>query len=104
MTMIDVEEPPGTRGRLVAHGGPWQGGSRPPAAVVMPTAGVRDWPRRCGLVVVGHGTADPLGAAETAAVTALVASRLPDVPVELGFLEVIEPAIGQALARLAARG
>lgn len=104
MTMIDVEEPSGARGRLVAHDGSSEGGSRPPAVAVMPTAGVRDWPRRCGLVVVGHGTADHLGAAETAAVTALVASRLPDVPVELGFLEVIEPAIGPALARLAARG
>lgn len=64
----------------------------------------RRWPAGHGLVVVGHGTADPLGAAEAAAVAALVAERLPGVPVELGFLEVIEPGIGAAVARLAARG
>jgi sirohydrochlorin cobaltochelatase len=62
------------------------------------------WPAGYGLLVVGHGTADPLGAAEAAAVAALVADRLPGVPVEIGFLEVIEPGIGAAVARLAARG
>jgi len=57
-----------------------------------------------GVVVVGHGTADPVGAAETRRVAELVAGMLPDVAVELGFLEVIGPPIGDALARLAARG
>lgn len=57
-----------------------------------------------GVVVVGHGTADATGAAETREVTALVAALLPDVPVELGFLEVIEPSIAVAVRRLAARG
>ncbi|MEI6240341.1 MAG: CbiX/SirB N-terminal domain-containing protein [Planctomycetia bacterium] len=58
----------------------------------------------CGVVIVGHGTADPVGAAETHAVGKLVADMLPGVPVEVGFLEVIGPAIGDALAALAARG
>lgn len=58
----------------------------------------------CGLLVVGHGTADPVGAAECAAVTATVARLLPGVPVELGYLEVIEPSIAVAVDRLAARG
>jgi sirohydrochlorin cobaltochelatase len=58
----------------------------------------------CGVVVVGHGTADATGAAETAEVAALVAALLPGVPVELGFLEVIEPSIAVAVNRLAARG
>lgn len=58
----------------------------------------------CGVVIVGHGTADPVGAAETHAVGRLVAEMLPGVPVEVGFLEVIGPSIGDALAALAARG
>ena len=56
------------------------------------------------MLVVGHGTADTIGAEETHTVTQLVAQMLPGVPVELGFLEVIGPSIGQSLARLAARG
>lgn len=58
----------------------------------------------CGVVIVGHGTASATGAAETAATAALVAELLPGVPVELGFLEVIEPSIAAAVERLAARG
>lgn len=57
-----------------------------------------------GLLVVGHGTADPVGAEETRTVTRLVAALLPGVPVELGFLEVIGPSIDDACAALAARG
>jgi len=58
----------------------------------------------CGVVVVGHGTADATGAAETATVAALVAAALPGVPVELGFLEILEPSIATAVERLVARG
>ncbi|MDA9718426.1 hypothetical protein N9U65_03025 [Planctomycetaceae bacterium] len=57
-----------------------------------------------GVVVVGHGTADPVGAAETKRVVAQVDAILPNIPVELGFLEVIEPTIEMALGRLAAQG
>ncbi len=57
-----------------------------------------------GLLVVGHGTADPTGADETRRIAALVAESLPDVVVELGFLEVIGPSIGDAIERLAERG
>ena len=57
-----------------------------------------------GVLVVGHGTADPLGAGETCCVAAGVAGLLPDVPVELGFLEVIGPTIADAMERLVARG
>ncbi|MFM7291573.1 MAG: sirohydrochlorin chelatase, partial [Planctomycetia bacterium] len=60
--------------------------------------------RRPGLVVVGHGTADPVGAEETRQVAEWVAGLLPGVAVELGFLEVIGPSIGTALERLADRG
>jgi len=61
-------------------------------------------PHATGVLVIGHGTADPVGAAETADVAAAVAGLLPDMPVELGFLEVIGPTIADAVARLAARG
>jgi sirohydrochlorin ferrochelatase len=57
-----------------------------------------------GLLVVGHGTADPAGAAETKAVAAQVAALRPELPVEVGFLEVIQPGIGDAMERLVARG
>ena len=53
---------------------------------------------------MGHGTADPVGAEETRRIAELVARALPDVAVELGFLEVIGPSIGEALQRLADRG
>lgn len=66
-------------------------------------------PERCwgagrGLLVVGHGTADEVGAAETRQVAAHAAGLLPGVPVELGFLELVSPTIHDAVARLAARG
>ena len=57
-----------------------------------------------GVVVVGHGTANPVGAAETKRVVTQVDAILPNIPVELGFLEVIEPTIEMALGRLAAQG
>ncbi|MCE9631323.1 MAG: hypothetical protein K8S94_11505 [Planctomycetia bacterium] len=62
------------------------------------------FPPNVGLLVVGHGTADPVGAAETRAIADAVAERLPGVAVELGFLEVIGPTIAAALERLAERG
>lgn len=56
-----------------------------------------------GLLVVGHGTADPVGAEETRAVARAAADLLPGTPVELGFLEVIGPSIDDAMRSLAAR-
>ena len=56
-----------------------------------------------GVVVVGHGTANPVGAAETKNIVAQVDAILPNIPVELGYLEVIEPTIEMAVERLAAR-
>lgn len=61
-------------------------------------------PPGVGVLVVGHGTADPVGAGETRQVAASVAALLAGVPVELGFLEVIGPSIDEAIARLVARG
>lgn len=61
-------------------------------------------PRSSGLLVVGHGTADPIGERETRELARLVAAAAPGIPVELGFLEVIGPSVGEALRRLRDRG
>jgi sirohydrochlorin cobaltochelatase len=59
---------------------------------------------RTGVLVVGHGTADPVGAEETRAVARQAGALLPEIPVELGFLEVIGPSIADAMRELAGRG
>lgn len=80
--------------------------SLPGEPVPSPCLGARvpSFPPHAGIVVVGHGTANPTGAKETAAVAEQVARLAPGVPVELGFLEVIEPSIDVAVGRLADRG
>ena len=75
-----------------------------PEAALAPRGDVSAKLAGSGVIIVGHGTADPVGAAETRAVGRLVAALLPGVPVEVGFLEVIGPSIPDALAALAARG
>ena len=62
------------------------------------------FPQGCGLLVVGHGTADRVGEAETRQLVGHVAAAAPGVAVELGFLEVIGPSVAEALRRLCARG
>ncbi len=57
-----------------------------------------------GILVVGHGTADPIGVVETRSVAEQVAARVPGVPVALGFLEVCGPSLEEALAALATAG
>jgi len=57
-----------------------------------------------GILVVGHGTADPVGEAETRKLVGLVAEVCSGIPVELGFLEVIGPSVGEALGRLRSCG
>jgi sirohydrochlorin cobaltochelatase len=59
---------------------------------------------RTGVLVVGHGTADPVGAEETRAVARQAGALLPETSVELGFLEVIGPSIADAMRELAGRG
>jgi len=62
------------------------------------------FPHGLGLLVVGHGTADRVGEAETRRLVGLVAEACPEVAVELGFLEVIGPSVGEGLGRLKSRG
>src|SRR5207302_1080647 len=57
-----------------------------------------------GLLLVGHGSTSPRSAVETQVMAALVAAALPEVAVDVGFLEMTEPAAGPVLDRLAARG
>ena len=85
------------KGEVLPAGTGWEGTPARAAARAAFAPGV-------GVAIVGHGTADATGAAETAEVAALAAALLPGVPVELGFLEVIEPSIAAAVDRLAARG
>jgi sirohydrochlorin cobaltochelatase len=72
-------------------------------------------PRRCaqrqlppdateGLLLVGHGSRSPASEAEMQAIGDLVAAALPDVAVDIGFLEMTEPPAGPVLDRLVAHG
>ena len=57
-----------------------------------------------GLLLVGHGSRSGDGAAEMVALAGLVRAGLPDVMVDVGFLEMTEPPAGSVLDRLAAAG
>jgi len=57
------------------------------------------------LLIAGHGTRDPKGAAAFAALTARMARRhAADMPVAGGFIELSEPPLKDAVTELAARG
>lgn len=77
---------------------------RRPQGVLAPRGDVAATLAGAGVIIVGHGTADPVGAEETRVVGRLVGALLPGVPVEVGFLEVIGPSIHDALATLAGHG
>lgn len=62
-----------------------------------------DATRGDAVLLVGHGTTDTGGIAEIEALTALVAQALPDVVVEICFLEHALPSISEGFARLAGR-
>lgn len=54
-----------------------------------------------GLLIVGHGTRDPVGCEEFLTTANSVAARLAPMVVEPCFLELAEPTIDSAVARLA---
>ncbi|MDZ4821051.1 MAG: sirohydrochlorin chelatase [Planctomycetota bacterium] len=58
---------------------------------------------RPGILLIGHGTRDPVGQGEFLQLAGLVAEKCPDWPVEAGFLELAEPSIAVAFERLLAR-
>ena len=57
-----------------------------------------------GLLLVGHGSRSPESVSEMRAVADLVAGALPEVFVNLGFLEMSDPPAGPALDDLVDRG
>jgi len=57
-----------------------------------------------GLLLVGHGSRSGAGAAEMLAIARLVGAALPDVAVDVGFLEMTDPPAGPVLDGLAAAG
>jgi sirohydrochlorin ferrochelatase len=57
-----------------------------------------------GLLLVGHGSRSDAGAAEMLALARLVGAALPDVAVDVGFLEMTDPPAGPVLDGLAAAG
>jgi len=61
-------------------------------------------PERIGILLVAHGTRSQRGLAEVRELAELVARLAPTLPVELGFLELAKPTIGQAIAALATQG
>jgi sirohydrochlorin cobaltochelatase len=72
---------------------------RPPARATTPVVDTGE-----GLLLVGHGSRCPVGAAEMAALRDLAAGALPGVAVEVGYLEMTDPPAGVVLDRLVAGG
>ncbi|HET6522853.1 MAG TPA: sirohydrochlorin chelatase, partial [Geminicoccaceae bacterium] len=59
---------------------------------------------KLGVMVCGHGSRDVAAVREFGGLVRRVAARLPDYPVESGFLEFARPVIRDGLDRLRARG
>lgn len=57
-----------------------------------------------GLLLVAHGSRSGRGLAQMEEVAGLVQAALPDVAVDLGYLELAEPGAGPVLDRLGTRG
>lgn len=55
------------------------------------------------LVIAAHGTRDEAGVAECRALAERVARKLPGIPVELGFVELAEPGIPEAVGAAVAQ-
>jgi sirohydrochlorin cobaltochelatase len=56
------------------------------------------------VVLFAHGARDSQWAAPFQAIQRLVSDRLPGVPIELSYLELMSPDLSSTIARLAARG
>ena len=56
------------------------------------------------LVLFAHGSRDPKWAEPFRAIQALIRAQAPDVPVELAFLELMQPGIQECLSVLAKQG
>ena len=58
------------------------------------------YPSNIGILLCGHGSRDPQAVKEFINVVNKIKSRIPDIPVELGFLEFNRPIISAALDQL----
>ena len=58
----------------------------------------------CGLVLFAHGARDPEWARPFEAIRDRIRAQRPELPIELAFLEVMTPALDEAIASVAARG
>lgn len=59
---------------------------------------------KSALILFAHGARDPQWAEPFRALQQTVSRKRPDLVVELAFLEIMEPALGECVARLAANG
>lgn len=59
---------------------------------------------RTGVLICGHGSRDPQACAEFRALVEAVGRRLPEWPVEMGYLEFARPILREGLDALRARG
>lgn len=60
--------------------------------------------KKSALVLFAHGARDAQWSEPFRAMQKAVASRRPDLTVQLAFLEIMEPALGDCVGRLAAEG
>jgi sirohydrochlorin cobaltochelatase len=56
------------------------------------------------LILFAHGSRDPKWAEPFKAIQSMIRAQAPDVPVELAFLELMQPGIQESLTSLAKQG
>jgi sirohydrochlorin cobaltochelatase len=61
-------------------------------------------PAQTAVILFAHGARDPRWAEPFARVAERVRAAVPDIPVELAYLEHLAPTLGEAARRLAERG
>ncbi len=68
---------------------------------MIPSASINyKYPSNIGILLCGHGSRDPQAVKEFINVVNKIKARIPDIPVELGFLEFNRPIISEALDQL----
>ena len=63
-----------------------------------------NYPPRTGILICGHGSRSESGIKEFIQLAEKIKSRLPDIPLEYGFLEFNRPIIREALDNLKDKG
>ena len=78
----------------------WLLGRRRGARVILMSTPIA----QSALVLFAHGSRDPNWAEPFKAIKALIRAQIPDTPVELAFLELMQPGIQECLIALANQG